>query len=234
MAGYQNVNSRCISQGCSKSGNNDSCIECAQPFTLTNGECKIRNCLVHRNSKCVACQPGFVLSGGSCIVLEGAVDLVKNVCRDCADKFYLSRESKCMPFQDGCLKYNLGICVQCQSPFELSTNGLCAIDGCAATNIHGCTNCLEPYIAQGNICVMPNCVQARGGVCLKCEKGYHLESKMCVINDPNCVSYGPTGVCSGCIGDYHLDGSLICRINLVGCVYSNGECSSCLSPFKPF
>lgn len=190
------------------------------------------NCLSHADGKCVGCQPNYHLSKGQCYAAANCTNYVSDACRVCAPSFYLSKSLKCAPFDVGCTAYQEGVCTSCSSPFEISSDGTCIIDGCATADNTGCLKCQPAYEQKGSVCKLPNCEVARRGVCQRCSGGYIPRSGLCSKMDPNCAQYTSDGTCGSCIGGYHLDAQSKCKLNLAGCQYTGGDCSSCISPFK--
>lgn len=52
------------------------------------------------------------------------------------------------------------------------------------------------------------------------------------MRDENCVAYGQNGlICTKCNEGYYIDQKGKCQPTQPGCLYRNGLCSSCSSPF---
>lgn len=221
----------CISEGCSKSNDRFECLECTKPFELKNKKCVISNCLRHANGKCASCQPNFNLRKGLCVPSVNYTNFVAEACLVCAPSFYINKASKCSPFDIGCTTYVNGQCTNCVSPFEITSDGSCIIDGCDTVDSKGCVKCQGAYQPDGKICKLPNCEKAHRGVCESCIQGYIVKSGLCSQMDPNCIKYTKDGLCVACIDGYHPDSQGKCRQNVVGCVYTGSDCTSCTSPF---
>jgi hypothetical protein len=128
-----------------------------KPFDLKNLTCTINNCLSYRNNTCVSCIAGYHLKGGQCIEAKNCTNYIGEVCRSCAPQFYLNKSLKCSPYDNGCVEYASGQCTICSSPFEITSDGLCVIDGCLTNDNTGCLTCAPAYHISGKICQLPNC-----------------------------------------------------------------------------
>lgn len=185
----------------------------------------------YAQGKCASCAASYNLQNGRCQPAANFTNFVSEACQVCAPNYYISKVFKCTPFEVGCTSYVGGQCTNCASPFEISSDGACFIDGCETADSTGCLKCQSVYQPDGKVCRLPNCEQAKRGVCLRCAKGYVVKSGFCSKMDPNCQQYTKEGVCASCIDGFHLDSQGKCKENALGCIYTGSDCTSCKSPF---
>jgi hypothetical protein len=75
------------------------------------------------------------------------------------------------------------------------------------------------------------CKNENEKVCLICKVDEYMgKDNKCYKRDIHCTKY-QNGLCLGCCDSFYLDTNNACSAKKFGCVYSNGVCSSCISPF---
>lgn len=234
------------------SGSNGVCINCMQNYQLYQGICvyTIINCAAWSNQslQCTACISGYYLSLSNnsyvCNILPRfclQADLYGN-CINCLQN-YIIYNYQCVDSASilNCRAYNLNTlqCVQCLPGYTLNNNYRCLPQNCAVVNNQGnCAQCLPNFLLMGNICLIQisNCAQYNNmtGVCIQCLSGYALssDSLSCTVSDPNCLNYGPQGVCLACINGFYLKAEFCTQLP-PGCasVGQNFICASCLSQY---
>jgi hypothetical protein len=80
---------------------NHKCHKCLEPFKKKEDHCEIANCLTYNDFGCTACDCGY----------------------------YLTPQNICSEVQPGCIRYQRGICSDCQAHFKLR-GGSCIMEGC--------------------------------------------------------------------------------------------------------
>lgn len=96
VSGYSLVNNLCLQSlilGC-EFEENDVCGKCAAPFHKVKDHCEIKDCASYNEYGCVACECGF----------------------------YLTNEGKCKELASGCIRYQRGVCSDCQPHFTLKNS----------------------------------------------------------------------------------------------------------------
>lgn len=223
---YLNQNKKCTIDGC-QSYNFDSCAQCQQGFTSENGKCVRNGCVKVVNNACVQCKDDLRLSA------QGCIQPVNYQCTTCSAG-YTFVNSACIRVIPGCTQYNSNnLCTNCQSPFQLTINGICQILGCQTYSQNGCTACISPFVLKNNTCSINNCVTYVNDGCSTCQDGYQLVNKQCFVRDVNCLEYstGSTFACIRCAPKFYLFQGT-CRPAIRGCNYDNqGKCF-CKSPFE--
>ena len=114
--------------GCKVELSDHRCSECYAPFELDSYSCGIRNCKRYNDYGCYSCECGY----------------------------YITQTHSCKKYEDGCSKYNRGICTECMPHFKLR-GGVCMIDGCLEHKNHMCASCKEDYELVDGTCQFKNC-----------------------------------------------------------------------------
>lgn len=146
-------------------------------------------------------------------------------CRTCQSPYFQLQNGQCSIV--GCLQLNGAACAQCNSAlgFTLS-NGVCYIPNCLYFTSSGCSLCQSGLIAGSW-----GCKNTTEKVCLICKINEYLGiDGQCHAKNVHCTKY-QSGVCVSCCDAYYLDSTNTCQLQQFGCVYANGVCSSCTSPF---
>lgn len=200
---------------------------CNIPYcqTLLNGKCSVcQDGYLPRND-------------GTCtkkIVNCRTYDNDNYLCTDCVDGFYSSEsQQECRIKVAGC-QYTRGKCSSCYKPF-LFDGGKCSIVGCSNFDFAGCKQCNLPFqLTSDGICAVSNCLTLTpsGSGCATCQDGYIVSSTgACNRNIANCDTYDGDS-CRACSKGYFLSAtSDKCAQMQPGCIYSGGVCSSCKAPF---
>lgn len=228
---FKLVSGVCKMEGCTEYANN-GCSQCSSAYSLQNGRCTIDNCLDSQDGRCLVCSSEYRIKNGKC------VKPISTSCSTCANGFFVGQDGKCYRTVTGCASYNFdGKCSKCTEPFVLNS-GVCIVPGCERTGATGCESCFRPFTLTAGRCIIEQCQDYNYQTkrCRTCNVGYHVEQGLCVKNHPLCVSYSLRDfdeVCSSCISsDYILTDAGNCETKVPGCVYQNGKCITCASPFK--
>lgn len=147
--------------GCKIEQSDHTCSECHKPFQLENYQCIIKNCKSYNDFGCYACECGF----------------------------YVNEKRSCQKMQEGCLKYNRGICVECQPHYKLK-GGSCIIDGCLEYDNQFCKQCKEDYELTSGVCTFKNCMDWEEDSCRICKDGFHLLKGKCIASEGKFVCSG--------------------------------------------
>ena len=92
--------------GCQIENEAGGCKKCYEPiFRLVDKHCEVDNCRSVNEYGCIACECGFYLT-------EGGI---------------------CNEMMPGCLRYQRGVCTDCQKNW-ISQRGVCIIEGCLKMN----------------------------------------------------------------------------------------------------
>lgn len=177
-------------------------------------------------------------------------------CAECNQGWRVANDGSCTPAPAGCIVFNNdGSCQACQSPYFQLKNGQCQIVGCTQLNGAACAQCNTAlgFTLNNGVCTIPNCIYFTSAGCSTCQGGLlagswgckNTTEKVCLIcktneylgndgqcrpRDVRCTKY-QGGFCVSCCENYYLDNTNICQQQQFGCVYTNGVCSSCISPF---
>ena len=200
--GYEINSGKCVIESpkdpnC-KTSNGNFCVECYQGFYYSQGDraCKRLNPLCKTSNlatgACLTCYPGYNLNQrtGQCEVFFKDPNCLQfnlnNICMECANRFYLASDNKCMPVNPLC---------KTSSP----ANG-------------ACLTCYPGYTLSGRDCVVgserdANCQTFNGELCVKCYKNFYLNSGSgkCMAVNPLCrTSNEFTGECTSCYPGYEI------------------------------
>lgn len=220
---------------CVKYDANLSCISCDSSTVLFHGSCvplisvkNIFNCYAYIDFGCGQCESGYSLTPqGTCqLSIAGCMKLgTDGRCQICQSPFFELNNGSCLIV--GCSNYSNGACQCCDQSlgFKLR-NGRCEIDNCTYFSRRGCIAC-----AGGLVAGPWGCRRPEGKVCQICKIDEYLGSDgQCRKKDVHCVQY-KNGVCFKCCEDFFMDSTFLCKPIQPGCVYTNGQCTSCSSPF---
>lgn len=147
--------------GCKVELNDHRCKECFAPFELSEYNCGIRNCKRYNDYGCYACECGF----------------------------YITENRACKKYEDGCMKYDRGICTECMPHFKLR-GGMCMIDGCLTHKDHMCVDCKEDYNLVNGVCKFKNCFDWEEDRCLVCQEGFNVVDGKCEKTEKKYVCEG--------------------------------------------
>ncbi|EFX60318.1 hypothetical protein DAPPUDRAFT_343418, partial [Daphnia pulex] len=221
--------------GCTAYDQYLNCIACNNSCTIAQGVCvpvltvtAVPNCKNLGEYGCAECNSGWTAVGnGSCVPTPvGCLVMGSNGnCLTCQSPYFQLQNGQCAFV--GCLQASGNACTQCNSALGFSlTNGVCYIPNCLYFTTAGCSTCTGGLIAGSW-----GCKNTTEKVCLICKINEYLGSDgQCRTKNVHCTKY-QNGVCVSCCDTFYLDSSNNCQQQQFGCVYSNGVCSSCLSPF---
>lgn len=116
----------------------------------------------------------------------GCKTYAAGVCTGCSNRYYLDSQNICQPVNPNCNTYNdkTGGCLTCYPGFGLIED-----------------TCLPGIVTNA---FDPNCNSFKGNDCIKCSKGYFLNSNAkCQAVNPACKTYDITnGACTSCFSGY--------------------------------
>ena len=131
----------------------------------------------------------------------GCKSYTAGVCTGCSTRYYLDSQQICQPVNPNCNTYNdkTGGCLSCYPGFGLIED-----------------TCLPGIVTNA---FDPNCNSFKGNDCIKCSKGYFLNSNAkCQAVNPACKTYDiNNGACTSCFSGY--------EVALGGCVISTVQSS---------
>ena len=136
-----------------------------------------------------------------------------NICKQCIDGYFLSKDRKSCTLEKNCAKgdFGLGICTECIDNFFFDVKS------------KKCFSNLENS-------ELKYCKEVNEGVCTLCEKYYYLDMFKKCSSTQNCEQ-SQNVRCIKCIQGFYLGLDNYCT-NVEKCIYSNnGECTECEDGF---
>jgi hypothetical protein len=234
---YDLVGSICVKSviACTAYDQYYNCIACNSSYSLAQAVCvplisiaTIPNCKFLNEFGCAQCNQGYrTAADGSCTPAPTGCLILNSdgSCQACQSPYFQLQNGQCSIV--GCLQLNGLACVQCNSALGFAlTNGVCAIPNCLYFASTGCSVCQGGLLAGSW-----GCKNTTEIACLICKINEYLGNDgKCHAKNVHCTKY-QSGVCVSCCDSFYLDSTSTCQQQQLGCVYSNGVCSSCISPF---
>jgi hypothetical protein len=216
-AGNTPWGTQCVTQAslypfCSTFGTSNRCTACVSGAFLANGVCLARNPFCKTSDatgKCLSCYTGATLSSPLCLVIaSNCATQLGNQCISCTSGYTII-SGICVSLASlsyACSSFNGSNCVGCLNGYYLNS-GICiqANPVCLTYDMTtgACTSCYNGLSIFGNSCgntagLNPLCSSFNGTACSICRNGYALYNGICYLANPNCLTYGPGGICLSC------------------------------------
>lgn len=243
----------------------DQCLECSNGYSFNkNGVCCQISDLCSQFNKaegvCQACYQGYAIVNGTCQLAakdNGCAKWNGNTCIQCSQRWFFNTNGVCTAVSDFCATWNSngncltcyggfvlsqGACVANPSPFDGSTNVLCA-----SWQGTSCLKCASrAYFNQNGLCV-PVSSQCQtwdpiDGSCLSCYAGYLLstggsctQSPLAAPSDAGCSLWSSNQkTCLQCSQRFFFNTDGKCSAVSDFCATwdkATGDCLSCYSGY---
>ena len=164
------------------------CQKCLPNFSLVTNTClrnKILGCKHEENYSCTSCFTPFKNEEGRCTINK-CKDYNDFGCESCDCGFYLTRTGECKKIDEGCIRYQKGICTDCYPPYTLQGIG-CVIDGCQELESGRCSRCGPEYNLENGQCKLPHCLKGSNGKCDMCEEKFKYVHGRCEESSPKLI-----------------------------------------------
>jgi hypothetical protein len=227
---------------------NSTCTKCMEGYYLFKGGCTYANplCATYfmNNGSCISCFSKYVLVDGICVTqvsLNPYCSITNGlICTKCNNGYFLNDNEICVLANPLCASYGPnGECLTCSqgtlnSPLCLVTT-VCPTPGSST-----CTTCPPGSIPWNSGCVTlaslyPFCSAFKGTKCQRCKTGTYLFDDTCLVANPFCATFSPTGRCTSC-NPGNLFQSPLCLVtsSTCGSVGSNNQCLTCKPQYQLF